>query len=152
MGTLSDDVLDLIFRKARTHNTWLPKPVPDDLLRRLYELGGSAINGSYYSNHYSSEDPSPRVQNFIVHYRERFGEVPDSLAALGYDAAKVAVDAMRRAPDLSGPSVRDAIAQTKDFPGVAGTISLDANRNAIKPAVVLKVEDGKSHYVTTISP
>jgi branched-chain amino acid transport system substrate-binding protein len=92
------------------------------------------------------------VQQFITTYRQRFGEVPDSLAALGYDAAKVAVDAMRRAPDLSGSAVRDAIAQTKDFPGVAGTISLDAQRNAVKPAVVLKVEDGKSHYVTTVSP
>jgi branched-chain amino acid transport system substrate-binding protein len=143
----------LIARQARELGLTVPLLGGDGWeSSRLYELGGSAINGSYYSNHYSSEDPSPRVQNFIAHYRERFGEVPDSLAALGYDAAKVAVDAMRRAPDLSGPAVRDAIAQTKDFPGVAGTISLDAQRNAIKPAVVLKVEDGKSHYVTTISP
>lgn len=143
----------LIARQARELGLTVPLLGGDGWeSSRLYELGGSAINGSYYSNHYSSEDPSPRVQNFIAHYRERFGEVPDSLAALGYDAAKVAVDAMRRATDLSGPAVRDAIAQTKDFPGVAGTISLDAQRNAIKPAVVLKVEDGKSHYVTTISP
>lgn len=143
----------LIARQARELGLTVPLLGGDGWeSSRLYELGGSAIDGSYYSNHYSSEDPSPRVQQFIAAYRQRFGEVPDSLAALGYDAAKVAVDAMRRAPDLSGPAVRDAIAQTKDFPGVAGTISLDAQRNAVKPAVVLKVEDGKSHYVTTVSP
>jgi len=119
---------------------------------KLFELGGSAVQGNYFSNHYSPEDPSPRTQKFIADYKARFGGVPDSLAALGYDAARVAVEAMRRAKDLSGPSLRDAIAQTKDFPGVTGTITLDENRNAVKPAVVLEVGDGKYKYVTTITP
>ncbi len=74
------------------------------------------------------------------------------MAALGYDAARVAIEAMKRAPDLSGPSLREAIAQTKDFPGVAGIITMDENRNAVKPAVVLKVEDGKFRYKTTVKP
>jgi branched-chain amino acid transport system substrate-binding protein len=78
--------------------------------------------------------------------------VPDALAALGYDAAKVAISALEKAPDLSGPAIRDAIAQTKGFPGVAGTISLDENRNAVKPAVILKVTGGKTEFVTTINP
>jgi branched-chain amino acid transport system substrate-binding protein len=64
----------------------------------------------------------------------------------------VAVEALKKAPDTSGPAIRDAIAQTKEFPGVAGTVTLDARRNAVKSAVVLKVEDGKAKYVTTISP
>ncbi|MBI3185395.1 MAG: ABC transporter substrate-binding protein [Myxococcales bacterium] len=118
----------------------------------LFELGGSAIDGAYLSNHYSTEDPSPRVQNFIKAYKEAYGSVPDSLAALGYDAARVAVDAMRRAKDLTGPSIREAIAQTRDFPGVAGTITIDEGRNAVKPAVVLKVEEGKFKYVATVAP
>ncbi len=96
--------------------------------------------------------PSPRVQDFIKKYNAKFGSVPDSLAALGYDAARVTIEAMKRAPDLSGPSLRDAIAETKDFPGVAGTITLDANRNPVKAAVVLKVEDGKFKYVDTVAP
>ncbi|WP_002633338.1 ABC transporter substrate-binding protein [Myxococcus hansupus] len=119
---------------------------------KLFELGGSAISGSYFSNHYSPDNPDPRVQKFIADYKAAYGAVPDALAALGYDAARVAVAALERAKDLSGPAVRDAIAQTKDFPGVAGTVSLDANRNAVKSAVVLKVEDGKTQYVTTINP
>ncbi len=119
---------------------------------KLFELGGSAIQGSYFSNHYSPDNPDPRVQNFIKDYKAAYGAVPDALAALGYDAAHVAIAALERAKDLSGPSVRDAIAQTKDFPGVAGTITLDSKRNAVKSAVVLKVGDGKTQYVTTINP
>lgn len=119
---------------------------------KLFELGGKAVEGAYVSNHYSAEDPSPRVQDFIKKYNAKFGSVPDSLAALGYDAARVTIEAMKRAPDLSGPSLRDAIAETKDFPGVAGTITLDANRNPVKAAVVLKVEDGKFKYVDTVAP
>ncbi|MFZ5470120.1 MAG: ABC transporter substrate-binding protein [Myxococcota bacterium] len=119
---------------------------------KLFELGGSAVEGAYVSNHYSAEDPSPRVQNFIKAYKDAYGTVPDSLAALGYDAAKVSIDALKRAGDLSGPAVRDALAATKEFPGVAGTITLDEKRNAVKPAVVLKIEDGKFKYVATVAP
>jgi branched-chain amino acid transport system substrate-binding protein len=119
---------------------------------KLFELGGAAVEGSYVSNHYSSDDPSPRVQEFISRYKAKFGAVPDSLAALGYDSARVVIDALKRAPDSSGPALRDAIAQTKDFPGVAGTITLDEKRNPVKPAVVLKVEGGKFKYVDTVAP
>jgi branched-chain amino acid transport system substrate-binding protein len=120
---------------------------------KLFELGGRAIEGSYFSDHYSPDNPSPLVQKFIAEYKTVYGSVPDSLAGLGYDAARVAIAAMKRAPELTGPAIRDAIAQTKDFPGVAGTITLDENRNAVKPAVVLQVEPGsKLKYITTISP
>ncbi|MFP2909809.1 ABC transporter substrate-binding protein [Pyxidicoccus sp. 3LFB2] len=119
---------------------------------KLFELGGTAIQGSYFSNHYSPDNPDPRVQKFIADYKAAYGGVPDALAALGYDAARVAVESLKRAKDLTGPSVRDAIAQTKDFPGVAGTVTLDDKRNAVKSAVVLKVGDGKTQYVTTINP
>jgi branched-chain amino acid transport system substrate-binding protein len=118
----------------------------------LFELGGKAIEGAYVSNHYSAEDPSPIVQNFIKKYQERYKVVPDSLAALGYDAARVGIEAMKRAPDLSGPALRDAIAATKDFPGVAGTITINSKRDAEKPAVVLQVKDGKFKYVATVKP
>lgn len=143
----------LIARQAREIGITVPLLGGDGWeSSRLYELGGSAIEGSYYSNLYSPDDPSPRTQQFIRDYKQLYGEIPDSLAALGYDAVNVAVAAMRRAPNLSGPAVRDAIAQTRDFPGAAGTITLDAQRNAIKPAVVLKVQGGTSVYVTSISP
>ncbi len=119
---------------------------------KLFELGGNAMEGHYFSNHYSSDDPAPRVQNWVSAYKAAYGSVPDALATLAYDAAGVAIDAMRRAPDLSSAAIREAIAQTKAYPGVAGNITLDTARNAVKPAVVLKVSKGKFEYVTTINP
>ncbi|PTL83001.1 ethanolamine utilization protein EutJ [Vitiosangium sp. GDMCC 1.1324] len=91
----------------------------------LFELGSSALDGSYYSNHYSVDDSGLRVQKFIADYKSAYGAVPDSMAALAYDSAWLAIDAMKRAPNLSGAAIRDAIASTKDFPGVVGTINLD---------------------------
>lgn len=119
---------------------------------KLFELGGAAVEGSYVTNHYSPADPTPRVQEFIKKYQARYKTTPDSLAALGYDAARVAIEAMKRSNDLTGPAIRDQIAQTKDFPGVAGVITLDQNRNPVKAAVLLKVEEGKFKYVSTVAP
>ena len=120
---------------------------------KLFELGGSAIEGSYYSNHYSPDDPSPMVQNFGKAYGAKFdGKKPESLSALGYDAAMVAIEAIKRAKDLTGPSIKDEIAKTKNHPGVAGNITLDDKRNAVKSAVVLQVKDGKAIYVATVNP
>ena len=119
---------------------------------KLFELGGSAVEGSYFSNHYSPDDPAPRVQKFIAAYKKAYGSVPDSLAALGYDAAMVAVDAIKRAPSFDRAAIRDAIAQTKNYHGVTGSITLDDKRNATKSAVVLEVEKGKTKYVDTIAP
>jgi branched-chain amino acid transport system substrate-binding protein len=120
---------------------------------KLTEIGGEAIVGGYYSNHYSHEDKSPVVQNFVAQFKARYGDVPSGLAAQGYDAAMVAFDAMKRSPDLSPKSLRDALAQTKNFQGVTGMITINEDRNAVKPAVVLKVVGPqKTSYVTTINP
>jgi branched-chain amino acid transport system substrate-binding protein len=120
--------------------------------QRLFEIGGQAIEGSYVSNHYSADDPSPVIQRFVGEYRKKHGVAPTSTAALAYDAARILVDAMKRAGSTEGAKLRDAIAATKDFPGVTGTISIDDKRNAVKPAVVLKVAGGKFQYVETIAP
>ena len=119
---------------------------------KLQEIGGNALNGSYFSNHYSADDPNPVIQKFVTEYRTRFNQTPDALAALGYDAANVLFDAIRRANSTEGPKLRDAIAQTKDFHGVTGKITIDKDRNAVKPAVVLEIKDGKFVYRETINP
>jgi branched-chain amino acid transport system substrate-binding protein len=118
----------------------------------LTEIGGEALNGSYFSNHYSVNDPSPAIQKFVSDYRARYGEVPDALAGLAFDAANILFDAIRRANSTEGPMVRDAIAQTRDYAGVTGMITLDENRNAVKPAVVLQISGGKLQYLETINP
>jgi branched-chain amino acid transport system substrate-binding protein len=142
---------------------------------KVTEIGGKAIEGGYFSNHYSADDPNPVVQNFTQRYKEKHGEAPDAMAALGYDATRLLIQTLRSMqkdkPDvfsaLVGPGggddaakkarvaamaeVRDRLAATRDFPGVTGVISLDENRNARKPAVVLQIKDGKYRFVERIT-
>jgi branched-chain amino acid transport system substrate-binding protein len=110
------------------------------------------LNGDYISNHYSVDDPSPAIKKFVADYKGRYNMPPDALAALGYDSMKVLGDAIKRAGTTENTKLRDAIGQTKNFPGVTGQISIDQDRNAVKPAVVLKLQDGKFVYETTIAP
>jgi branched-chain amino acid transport system substrate-binding protein len=119
---------------------------------QLWELGGNSLNNSYISNHYSVDDPSPAIQKFVSDFKARNGSAPDALAALGYDAMRVLADAIKRAGTTEGPALRDAINATKDFPGVTGSITIDKDRNAVKPAVVLDLQDGKYIYKETIYP
>jgi branched-chain amino acid transport system substrate-binding protein len=119
---------------------------------QLWQLGGASLNGNYISNHYSKDDPSPAIQKFVKDYQARYNIPPDALAALGYDSMKVLADAIKRAGTTENVKLRDAIAQTSGFPGVTGMISIDKDRNAVKPAVVLKLENSKFVYETTISP
>ena len=119
----------------------------------LWQLGGEALNGSYISTHYSIDDPSPAIQTFVEGYKQRYGNlVPDAHAALAYDAARLLFDAIARSGTGDRAKLRDALAQTKNFGGVTGIISMDANRNAVKPAVVLKLQDVRFIYQETIQP
>ena len=145
----------LIARQAREVGLTVPLLGGDGWdSEKLYEIGGVALEGSYFSNHYSVDDPSPRIQEFVGKFKKEYGgQVPDSLAAQAYDAAGMLFDAMKRAKDLSGPSIRDALAQTKDYKGVTGDITMDDKRNATKPAVVLKVaKGGKYEFSGRIMP
>ena len=120
---------------------------------KLFEIGQQAIVGGYFSNHYTTESTDPTVMKFINEFKAEFnGEVPDGLAAMGYDAANVLIEAMKRTTELNPTTLRDAIAQTKDFPGVTGKITLNEQRNAVKAAVVVKVDGTNNKYVTTINP
>jgi branched-chain amino acid transport system substrate-binding protein len=119
---------------------------------KLWEIGGTALNGCYFSNHYATDDPNPVVQKFVTDYKAKYNHLPDALAALAYDAARILADAMTRAGSTDGEKVRDAIASTKDFPGVTGNISINQERNAVKTAVIVKVENGKYLLTETIKP
>ena len=123
---------------------------------------GQALEGSYFTNHSSMENPDPAIQNFVKAFKaaNSSGE-PDALAALGYDAGEVLADAIKRAGkpadgDYSSEAfrikLRDAIAATKDFPGATGKITIGPDRNAVKPAVVLQVKGADFKYVTTVNP
>lgn len=119
---------------------------------RLNEIGKGAINGHYYANHYSTESTEPMVQDFIKKFQAKYNEVPDGLAALGYDAAKILVAAMERTSQITPKAIREELTKTSNFPGVTGKITLNENRDAVKPAVVVQVENEKRKYITTVSP
>lgn len=119
---------------------------------KLVEIGGTAMDGAFFSNHYSVDDPAPAVRRFVDAYQARYGDEPDSIAATSYDAMRLLADAITRAGSTEGKRVRDALASTKDFRGVTGTITMDADRNPVKPVVVLQVERGRFRFAASIAP
>jgi branched-chain amino acid transport system substrate-binding protein len=119
---------------------------------KLFEIGQDAVQGSYFSNHYASESPVRATQEFIKKYKEKYNETPDGLAAAGYDAAQILLDAMERAKEITPQAIRDALAQTKDFPGATGKISINSERNADKEAFIVKVEGKTLKFVTLLKP
>jgi branched-chain amino acid transport system substrate-binding protein len=111
-----------------------------------------ALEGCYFSTHVSSEDPSPAVQEFIKKYKEKYNVMPDAMSFLAYDAGMIMFDAIRRAGSTQPDKIRDELAKTRDFHGVTGNITINAQRNAIKPAVILEIKDGKFTYKETVNP
>ncbi len=139
---------------------------------KLIEIGGAALNGCYYSNHWAMDAPDPRLQAFLKTYRDQFKGDPDAIGGLAYDAANVLFGALQKLADqdpqtfkglasskagsdarqAAEKKLRDIIATTTNYPGVTGTITLDENRNASKPAVVIEIKDGKKVYNSSFNP
>jgi branched-chain amino acid transport system substrate-binding protein len=119
---------------------------------QLARIAGPAADGSYFAAHYSPEDDRAETRAFVDRFREVYGMAPDSTAALGYDAARLLFDALRRAGTTEGKALAAAIAATRDFRGVTGTFSIDEQRNARKPAVMLVMKDGQPRFVTAVPP
>lgn len=118
---------------------------------KLMEVGGDAVEGCYFSDHYTATSTSPEVVKFVKDYKAKYKTVPDSMAALNYDAAKIMLDAIKRAGKTDGESIRKALVKT-NITVVSGHVSFDSNRNAVKSAVILKVQKGKFVYVKTVNP
>jgi branched-chain amino acid transport system substrate-binding protein len=118
----------------------------------FFEVAGKSADGCYYVNHFSPQDPSPIVQTFVRTYQQHYHTLPDALAALWYDGAKLLAQAVQTAGSQDPTKIRDALAQTKSFPGVTGAITIDENRNAAKPAVILGIENGEPKMVKAVTP
>jgi branched-chain amino acid transport system substrate-binding protein len=138
----------LIAKQARDKGITVPLVGGDGWdSTQLYAIGGSALNGCYFTNHYSPYDTDPKVQKFVNDYKSRYGSLPDALAATAYDAAHIMFDAMKRANSLEGPAIRDALAATKDYPGVTGKVTFNENRDAVKPIVMIEIKQGGTYAV-----
>lgn len=119
----------------------------------LADLAGKYLNQDcWFVNHYSKDEDRPKVRQFVDGFKQRYGSDPDALAACAYDAVYVVAEALERAGAADPVKLREALATTRDFDGVTGTITIDADRNASKPCVVLGFQDGKQVVVGRLTP
>ncbi len=118
----------------------------------LVKVGGDAIEGGYFSNHYSPEDARPDVANWVKKYREKFQQTPDALGTLTYDATNMLLEAIRKANSDDPGKIRDALASLKGFEGVTGTFTMDENGDPIKSAVIIQIRDGKQKFLQIVNP
>ena len=119
----------------------------------LLKVAGNSLDGSYFSCHFSADDKSAAVQEFVKKYKAKYNnETPDDMAALGYDSAVILAEAIKRAGTTEGDKLKDAIAATKEHKGVTGVITLDAHRDASKPAVILTIAKGGFQFVESVAP
>jgi branched-chain amino acid transport system substrate-binding protein len=118
----------------------------------LVKIAGSAIEGGYFSNHYSPDDKRPEVVAWVKKYREKHGQVPDALGTLAYDATNMLLEAIRKAGSDDPKKIREALASMKDFQAVSGKSTMDGNGDCIKSAAILKIEGGKQKFVKMVNP
>ena len=144
----------LVIKQARELNMMMPFLGGDGMdSPKLAEIAGAdALQNCYYTNHYTNQGTSAVVQNFIKDYNKAYHEIPDAMAALAYDAGYIVADAIRRAKSTDPSLIRAALATTKDFMGVTGKVTIDANRNAAKSIVILELVKGLPKYLETIKP
>lgn len=117
------------------------------------ELDLATLDGAYYTSHFSKEDPRAETRAFVDAYKAKFGAEPDLLAIMGYDAAQVVFDSIKRAGKTDGPAIQAAMAATKDLPAAQGNITFNENGDPTTlPAAILKINQGNTEYVKTFQP
>lgn len=163
----------LIARQARELGLQMPILGTDGWESdQLITIGGEALEGCYYSNHFAVDNPDPGLQGFLQKHRDKYGAEPNAITGLAYDAARVLLTSMEKlhqqdpaafaglgsskagtdARKVATKKLRDIIATTTQYAGVTGNITLDENRNATKPAVVIEIKGGKKVYHSTVNP
>lgn len=118
----------------------------------LFKIAKDAINGSYFSNHYTTESTDPKTVEFVKNFKAKFNEDADVMAALGYDAVYMMAEAMKSAKEITPDNVRAGLAGIKNFHGVTGVMTMNENRDAVKSAVVVRVQGPDYKFVTSVSP
>jgi branched-chain amino acid transport system substrate-binding protein len=118
----------------------------------LVKIAGDAMEGGYFSNHYSPEDTRPEVAGWVKKYKEKFGQTPDALGTLAYDATNLLFEAIRKAGSNDPLKIREALAGIKGFKGVTGEFAMDGNGDAVKSAVILEIAKGRQKFVKVVNP
>ncbi len=118
----------------------------------LFSIGGDALNGSYFSNHFAPDTAAPKAQKFVADFKAKYQHEPTGLGALGYDGILLLADAIKRAGGTEAKALRAALAATKDLEVVTGKLTIDKNRNPEKSAVVLKIEGRRAKFEALVAP
>jgi branched-chain amino acid transport system substrate-binding protein len=145
----------LIVKQAREMGITVPLMGADGWdSPKLIELAGpDALNNTFITNHYTSEDPDETIQKFVTTFKEKYnGESPNAFNALGYDTVYLLADAIKRAGGTDTAKIKEALAKTKDLSLITGVITIDKNHNPIKSATVLEYKDGKQVFNTKVNP
>lgn len=119
---------------------------------KLYEIAKDAINGNYFSNHYTTDSKDPKTINFVKAFKAKYNEDADVMAALAYDAVYLMAEAIKNTKEITPENIRIELSKIKDFHGVTGQMSMDENRNAVKSAVVVQVQGQEYKYITSVNP
>jgi branched-chain amino acid transport system substrate-binding protein len=119
---------------------------------KLFEIAKEAINGNYFSNHYTTESKDPKTINFVKSFKAKYNIEADVMAALAYDAVYILAEAIKNSKEVTSENIRNELAKIKNFHGVTGVMSMDENRDAIKSAVVVQVHGQDYKFITSVNP
>ncbi|NYE06117.1 branched-chain amino acid transport system substrate-binding protein [Bacillus niacini] len=115
--------------------------------------GAGSLNNTYITNHYSSGDSDPKVQDFVKAFQGKYKDKsPDAFAALGYDTAYFLADAIKRAGSGDPEKIRKALEETDGLAVVSGNLKVNENHDQVKAAVILEYKEGKQEFNTKVNP
>jgi len=119
----------------------------------IIKLGGADVDGSYFCNHFSTQIATDEAKKFIADYTAKYGQAPDDVAALTYDACGLVTEALKAGGKNDREALREAFAQIREYKGVTGTFRFEpGSGDPIKSAVVLQIKDGAFQWVTNAQP
>jgi len=123
------------------------------------ELCGEACYGQFFSTHYAAAGAKGATKEFIDRYKEKYGYVPADVAALTWDALRLAQAAIEGSGKITGKikedrkAVRDALTKIKNFEGITGNMTFTEEGDPIKCAVIVKISDkGEYEFYKSICP
>ncbi|NQS75188.1 MAG: ABC transporter substrate-binding protein [Peptococcaceae bacterium] len=114
--------------------------------------GNEALNNSFFTNHYSSQDKDPQVVEFVEAFKAKYNKEPDAFAALGYDSVQIMVQGLKDAGEADSVKLKEALEKITDFAGITGNMSIDEQHNPVKAGVILEFKDGQQVMKTRIQP
>lgn len=146
---LPDDTLQL--RQAALAGLRVPVLIPDFVDARLM-ASLPAAGGLYTTHHWHADRGGAESRTFVARFTRALRHPPNATAAATYDAVRLVADAIRRGGSTAPDQVRDAIAATRAWPGVAGPLDFAGRQDPGKRAIVLRLDGGRLVPVGEAAP